>query len=86
MHIYNIYICIIYNIYNNIYCLDTSDFFKLKVQLCKIHDNKYMIASTQTLKFPQINNIAISAFKAILVFKLLSRKVLFINRTENRNY
>ena len=38
-----------------------------------------MIAATQ------ITNIEIFAFTAVLVFKLLSRKVLFLNRKGNRN-
>ena len=38
-----------------------------------------MIASTQ------ITNTEISALIAVLVFKFLSRKVLFINRKGNRN-
>ena len=38
-----------------------------------------MIASTQ------ITNTDIFAFIAVLVFKLLSRKVLFINKKGNRN-
>ena len=38
-----------------------------------------MIATTQ------IRNTAIFAFIAVLVFKLLSRQVLFINRKDNRN-
>ena len=38
-----------------------------------------MITSTQ------IRNPEIFAFIAVLVFKLLSPKVLFINRKENRN-
>ena len=38
-----------------------------------------MIASTQ------ITNTEIFAFIAVLVFKLLSRKVLFINKKDNRN-
>ena len=46
----------------------------LKVQSCKSYNNKYMIASTQ------ITNTGIFAFIAVLVFNLLSRKVLFINR------
>ena len=37
-----------------------------------------MIVSTQ------ITNTEIFAFAAALVFKLLSRKVLFINRKDNR--
>ena len=39
-----------------------------------------MMASTQ------ITNTEIFAFIAFLVFKLMSRKVLFINRKDNRNY
>ena len=38
-----------------------------------------MIASTQ------IANTEIFAFIAFVVFKLLSRKVLFINRKDNKN-
>ena len=38
-----------------------------------------MIASTQ------ITNTEIFSFITVLVFKLLSRKVLFINRNDNRN-
>ena len=34
----------------------------------------------------QITNTKIFAFIAALVFNLLSRKVLFINRKDNRNY
>ena len=51
----------------------------LKVQSCKLYSSKYMIALTQT------TNTEIFAFIAVLVFKLLSRKVLFINRKDNRN-
>ena len=53
----------------------------LKVQSCKLDNNKHMIAS------PQIINTEIFAFVAVLVFifKLLSRKGLFINRKDNRN-
>ena len=43
----------------------------LKIQSCKLYNNKYMIASAQ------ITNSEIFAFIAVLVFKLLSRKVLF---------
>ena len=38
-----------------------------------------MIASTK------IKNTEIFAFMAVQVFKLLSRKVVFINRKDNRN-
>ena len=34
---------------------------------------------------PQITNTELFAFVAVLVFKLLSRKILFINRKDNRN-
>ena len=51
----------------------------LKVQSCKFYNNKYMIASTK------ITNTEIFAFIAALVFKLVSRKVLFVNRKDNRN-
>ena len=46
----------------------------LKVQSCKLNNNKYMIASTQ------ITNTEIFAFTAVLVFTLLSRKILFIKK------
>ena len=39
-----------------------------------------MIVSTQ------ITNTEIFAFIVVLVFKLMSRKVLFINRKDNRNF
>ena len=51
----------------------------LKVQSYKLYNNKYMVTSTQ------ITNTEIFAFIAILIFKLLSRKVLFINRKDKRN-
>ena len=51
----------------------------LKVQSCKLCNNKYMIASTQ------ITTTEIFAFIAVIVFNLLGRKVLFINRKDNRN-
>ena len=41
--------------------------------------SKYMFASTQ------ITNTEIFAFIAVLVFKLVSRKVVFINSKDNRN-
>ena len=44
----------------------------LKVHSCKLSNNKYTMASTQ------ITNPEIFAFTAVLVFKLLSPKVLFI--------
>ena len=52
---------------------------ELKVQSCKLYNNKYMITATQ------ITNTEIFVFIAVLVYKLLSRKVLFINGKNNRN-
>ena len=52
---------------------------ELKVQSCKLYNGKYMISLTQ------ITDSEIFAFIAVLVFMLLSRKVLFINRKDNRN-
>ena len=46
--------------------LEKKKCFELKVQSFKLHNNKYVITSTQ------IKNITIFAFIAILVFKLLS--------------
>ena len=51
----------------------------LKVQSCKLYNNKYMISSTQ------ITNTEIFAFVSDLVFKLLSRKALYVNAKDNRN-
>ena len=51
----------------------------LKVQSCKLYNNKYIIALTQ------ITNTEIFAFKAVVVFKLLNHEVLFTNRKENMN-
>ena len=53
--------------------------YLLKVQSCKLYNNKYVIALTQ------ITNTEIFAFITVLVFELLSRKVLFTNRKDNRN-
>ena len=50
----------------------------LKIQSCKLNNNKYMIASTQ------IANTESFAFTAVPVFKLLSRNFLFINK-DSRN-
>ena len=44
----------------------------LKVQSCRLYNNQYIITSTQ------ITNTEIVVFIALLVFKLLSHKVLFI--------
>ena len=53
------------------------DILYLKVQSCKLYDDKYMITSTQTTNT--------EFFSFIAVFKLMSRKVLFKNRKDNRN-
>ena len=47
--------------------------------ILKVHSCKYMITSAQ------ISNTEIFGFIAVLVFKLLNLKVLFINRKDNRN-
>ena len=67
------YFLIFTSIGNNLICLTIT------LQSCKLYNNKYMIGSTQ------ITNNEIFAFIAVLVFTLLSRKVLFINRNNNRN-
>ena len=58
---------------------ERSFMFILNVHLCKSYNNKYMIASTQ------VTNNEVFAFTAVLVFKLLSPKILFINRKDSRN-
>ena len=59
----------------------SSDCIKwtLKVRLWKLYSNEFMIASTQIASTENF------AFIAVPVLKLLSSKVLFINRKENRN-
>ena len=49
-----------------------------KVQSCKLYNDKYMITGTQ------ITYSEIFASLAVLVFKLLSYKILFINRKGSR--
>ena len=51
----------------------------LSQQSFKLCNIRYMIASTQ------ITNAEIFVFIAVLVFQLLDRKVLCINRKDNRN-
>ena len=51
----------------------------LKVQSCKLHNNKYIVALTQ------IRNIENFAFITVLIFELLSRKILFVNRKDKNN-
>ena len=53
--------------------------FTLKVPSCKLYNKKYMIVSTQ------ITDTETFTFIVVLVVKLLIRKVLFINRKDNRN-
>ena len=76
MYIYT-YIYIYVHIYIYIYIIYI--YTCNKVQSCKLDNNKYMIASTQ------ISCSEIFALIAVLVFKLLNNKVLFINRKDNRN-
>ena len=52
----------------------------LKLRSFKLYNNKYMVPSAHK------SNTEIFAFIAVLVFKLMSRKIFFINRKEdNRN-
>ena len=55
--------------------LTITDGKHLKVH--KLYNNKYTISSTQ------ISNTKIFAFIVVLVFNLLSRKVLFTNIKDN---
>ena len=55
------------------------NYLNLKVQSCELYSYKYMMGSTQ------ITNTEVFAFIAVLVFKLLSPKFLFMNRKDNRN-
>ena len=57
--------------------LNCSDITQVKGTVMQIIYNKYMIVSTQ------ITNTEIFAFIAALIFKLLSRKVLFINKNDD---
>ena len=65
-----------------VFCTSTEQYLVwhlLKVQSCKSYSKKYMIALTK------ITNNEVFTFIAVLVFKLLNRKVLFIKRKDNRN-
>ena len=52
----------------------------LQAHSCKLYNDKYIIPSTQ------LANTEIFTLIPVLIFNLLSRKVLFINRKVNRNY
>ena len=56
-----------------------KELIHLKVQSCKLYNNKYMIASTQ------ITNTEILAFISVLVLKSSRRKALFTNRKRQQN-
>ena len=58
---------------------DEGDKIALKVQSSKLYDKKHMIGSTQ------ITNTKMFIFIAVLVVRLLSQKVLFKSRKDNRN-
>ena len=82
------YVCLVFFIYiiciRFLFLFIFKSFYRcillyVKVQSCKFYNNKYMIASTK------ITNTDVFAFIACLVFKLLSHKVLFIKRKDNRN-
>ena len=59
--------------------LSSGPIFLEPLQSCKLHNYKEMTTSIQ------ITNNEIFAFIAVLVLKLLSRKVLFVNRKDNGN-
>ena len=58
---------------NNRSCFDQYLKAELEVQSRKLYNNKYFYTNNKKCNF------------RILVFKLLGRKVLFINRKDNRN-
>ena len=58
-------------------CFSFSKVLILKVQSCKLYNNKYMVPSIQ------VGNTEIFVFIAVLDFKLFSRKLFFINRKDN---
>ena len=63
-------------------CCGVSNFsalIALKVQSCKLYDNKCIIA------LAQITNTETFTFKAVVVFKLLNHEVLFTNKKDSRN-
>ena len=62
-----------------VFTFNFSLIYYLKVQSCKLCNNKCMIASVQTI------STEIFAFLAVLVLMLLSRKVLLINKKDNKN-
>ena len=64
---------------NRLRTLCVEIFKTLKVQSCKLYNNKYMITSTK-----MINN-EIFAVIAFLIFNLSSREVLFIKSKDKRN-
>ena len=55
------------------------NFYITKMESCKLYNIKNMIASAL------ITKTEVSAFIAVPVFKLLSRKILFVNRKDNTN-
>ena len=62
--------CKMSQLYHQARHLRTAKIITLKVQSFKLYNSNYMIASTQ------ITSTKIFAFIAVLVFKLLNRKVL----------
>ena len=56
-----------------------NSYDNLKLQSCKLYNKKYKIASTK------VTSPEIFGFIAVLVLKVLSHKVLFMNRKDNRN-
>ena len=54
----------------------------VKVESCKLNNNKYMMSSTH---ITNTELLEAETFKAVLYFKLLSCKFLFIIRKDKRN-
>ena len=71
--------CICFN-ENLLKMMQNTFYFILKLPSCKLCNNKCMIALTQIT-----NTEVFAAYLAVLVFKLLSCKVLFIKRKDNTN-
>ena len=75
---YKLHVC--FKIWTECYCCGKNHApGALKVQSCKFCNNKYTMPSAH------IRHTVIFAFIAVLVFKSLNRKFLFVIRKGNRN-
>ena len=66
---------VIYNL-----CSRKSKMIYSQVQSCKFYNSKFIITLTQITKTQTF------VFIAVVILKLLSCNILFINRKDNRNY